>query len=164
MKLFAAGALLSVIVAAGASVQAPAVSATFHHFHFRVGDPAAAMNQGAASLGGTRVLTLPKGHLEAGERPEDAAIREVREEAGVDARLVAKLDDLHYWYQRGGMRIAKIVTFFLLDYLSGEPSEHDPDEVEDARWMPLDEAEAALTYRGERGMVALAKVHPACRF
>jgi len=56
MKIFAAGALLSVIVAAGASVQAPAVSATFHHFHFRVGDPAAAMNQGAASLGGTRVL------------------------------------------------------------------------------------------------------------
>jgi len=116
------------------------------------------------ALGGTRVLTLPKGHLEVGERPEDAAIREVREEAGVDARLVDKLDDLRYWYQRDGMRIAKIVSFFLLEYVSGEPSEHDRDEVEDARWVSLDEAEATLTYRGERGMVALAKVHPACRF
>jgi Heavy metal binding domain len=56
MKTFAAGALLAVIVAAGASVQTPAVSATFHHFHFRVGDPAAAMNHGAAALNGTRVL------------------------------------------------------------------------------------------------------------
>jgi len=115
------------------------------------------------ALGGARVLTLPKGHLEAGERPEDAAIREVREEAGVDARLVDKLDDLRYWYQRDGMRIAKVVSFFLLEYVAGDPSEHDPGEVEEARWMPLDEAEQALTYRGERGMVALAKVHPACR-
>ena len=74
------------------------------------------------------------------------------------------LDDLRYWYQRDGMRIAKVVSFFLLEYIRGEPCEHDPDEVEDARWMALDEAARVLTYRGERGMVALAKVHPACRF
>jgi len=56
MRISATGGLLSLIVAAGVSVQTPAVSATFHHFHFRVGDPAAAMNQGAAALNGTRVL------------------------------------------------------------------------------------------------------------
>ena len=113
--------------------------------------------------GGSRVLTLPKGHLEVGESLEDAAIREVREEVGVDARLVDKLDDLRYWYQRDGMRIAKVVSFFLLAYVGDDPSGHDPDEVEEASWMPLDEAASLLTYRGERGMVALAKVHPACR-
>jgi 8-oxo-dGTP pyrophosphatase MutT (NUDIX family) len=116
------------------------------------------------ALGGNRVLTLPKGHLEPGEQPEDAAIREVREEAGVEARLVDRLNDLRYWYQRDGMRITKVVSFFLLEYVGGDPSQHDLDEVEDARWMPLDEAESSLTYRGERGIVALAKVHPACRF
>ena len=115
------------------------------------------------ACGGSRVLTLPKGHLEVGERPEDAAIREVREEVGVDAELIDKLDDLRYWYQRDGMRIAKVVSFFLLAYIGDVPSGHDPEEVEEARWMALDGAASALTYRGERGMVALAKVHPACR-
>lgn len=115
------------------------------------------------AMGGTRVLTLPKGHIEPGEGAAEAAIREVREEAGVDVRLVEKLDDLRYWYQRDGMRIAKVVSFFLLEYVSGDPADHDPNEVEEALWMPLDEAEAALSYCGEREMVALAKVHPACR-
>ncbi len=71
---------------------------------------------------GRRVLALPKGHPDGDETPQDAALREVREEAGVEARLVEKLGDVRYLYQRDGRRIAKVVSFFLLEYVSGEPS------------------------------------------
>ena len=54
---------------------------------------------------------------------------------------------MRYWYQRDGRRIAKVVSFFLLEYVSGEPDDHD-HEVEDARWMPLEEAARALTLQG----------------
>ena len=112
--------------------------------------------------GGERVLALPKGHPENGESGADAALREIHEETGVEAALVEKLGDVRYWYQRDGKRIAKVVSFFLFEHVSGDPA-GDPFEVEEARWMPFDEAERELSYRGEREMVALAKVHPACR-
>ena len=112
--------------------------------------------------GGEKVLALPKGHPEGGESGADAAVREIREETGVEAALVDKLGDVRYWYQRDGKRIAKVVSFFLFEHVSGDLG-GDPFEVEEARWMPFDEAEKALSYRGEREMVALAKVHPACR-
>jgi 8-oxo-dGTP pyrophosphatase MutT (NUDIX family) len=104
---------------------------------------------------GRRVLALPKGHPDGDETAQDAALREVREEAGVEARAVEKLGDVRYFYQRDGQRIAKIVSFFLLEYVAGEPSEHD-HEVEEARWMALEEAAEALTYKGEREMAARA--------
>ena len=104
---------------------------------------------------GSKVLALPKGHPEAGESAADAALREVREEAGVQARVVEQLGDVRYWYTRGGQRIAKAVSFFLLEYVAGDVAQHD-GEVEDARWMALDEAVRELTYRGEREMAARA--------
>jgi 8-oxo-dGTP pyrophosphatase MutT (NUDIX family) len=104
---------------------------------------------------GSKVLALPKGHPENGETPGEAALREVREEAGVVARLVEPLGDVRYWYTREGQRIAKVVTFFLLDYVSGAVDDHDL-EVEHARWMPLEDAARELTYAGERDMAARA--------
>jgi 8-oxo-dGTP pyrophosphatase MutT (NUDIX family) len=104
---------------------------------------------------GSRVLALPKGHPDPGESAADAALREVREEAGVETTIVEKLGDVRYWYQRKGRRIAKVVSFFLLDYVAGNPDDHD-HEVENARWMPLEEAASALTYAGEREMVQRA--------
>jgi 8-oxo-dGTP pyrophosphatase MutT (NUDIX family) len=104
---------------------------------------------------GSKVLALPKGHPEDGESAADAALREVREEAGVESRLVEKLGDVRYWYTRDGRRIAKVVSFFLLEYLSGEVSDHDR-EVEDARWLSLDRATRELTYKGERDMASRA--------
>ena len=104
---------------------------------------------------GSKVLALPKGHPEEGESPVDAALREVREEAGVDARLVEPLGDVRYWYTRDGRRIAKVVSFFLLEYVGGEVDDHD-GEVEHARWMALEDAARELTYAGEREMAGRA--------
>jgi 8-oxo-dGTP pyrophosphatase MutT (NUDIX family) len=101
---------------------------------------------------GQKVLALPKGHVDPGETPAQAAQREVREEAGVEAELVGQLGEVRYWYQRDGRRIPKLVTFFLFDYVSGDVADHD-HEVEEARWLPIDDARRELTYKGEREMV-----------
>ena len=104
---------------------------------------------------GHKVLALPKGHVDPGETPAQAAQREVREEAGVETDLVGELGEVRYWYQRNGQKIAKLVTFFLFDYRSGDVADHD-NEVEVARWIPFEEAERTLTYKGEREMVRRA--------
>jgi 8-oxo-dGTP pyrophosphatase MutT (NUDIX family) len=104
---------------------------------------------------GSRVLALPKGHPDGTESPAQAALREVREEAGVEAEVVESLGEVRYWYQRGGRRIAKAVEFFLLRYVSGDVADHD-HEVEHARWMPAEQAAETLTYDGEREMVRRA--------
>jgi 8-oxo-dGTP pyrophosphatase MutT (NUDIX family) len=104
---------------------------------------------------GSKVLALPKGHPEHGESAADAALREVREEAGVEGRLVEKLGDVRYWYMRRGKRIGKVVSFFLLEYVDGDVADHDR-EVEDARWLALEHAARELTYEGERDMAARA--------
>jgi 8-oxo-dGTP pyrophosphatase MutT (NUDIX family) len=104
---------------------------------------------------GSKVLALPKGHPDGRESSAEAALREVREEAGVDAEIVDSLGEVRYWYQRGGRRIAKSVEFFLLRYVSGDVGDHD-HEVEHARWVPATEALETLTYAGERDMVRRA--------
>ena len=101
---------------------------------------------------GSRVLALPKGHPDGTESAAQAALREVREEAGVEAEIVDSLGEVRYWYQRSGKRIAKVVEFFLLRYVSGDVDDHD-HEVEQARWVPATEAAETLTYAGERDMV-----------
>lgn len=102
---------------------------------------------------GTKVLGLPKGHPEHGESAAEAAMREVREEAGVSGELVESLGTIGYMYERRGRLISKQVEFFLIEYADGDPADHD-HEVESARWMPLAEAATALTYPGERELVS----------
>jgi 8-oxo-dGTP pyrophosphatase MutT (NUDIX family) len=104
---------------------------------------------------GRRVLALPKGHLDDAETAEEAATREVREEGGVEADLIGHLGDVRYWYRRRGRAVPKRVAFYLFRYRAGDPADHD-DEVEEARWMGLEEAAKALSYEGEREMVLRA--------
>lgn len=103
--------------------------------------------------GGT-VLGLPKGHPDGDETEVEAAVREVREETGLVAEPVAKLGEIRYSYERRGQPIDKRVVFYLLEYRSGELG-HD-HEIEHVQWMPMEEALHALTYSGEREMVARA--------
>jgi 8-oxo-dGTP pyrophosphatase MutT (NUDIX family) len=107
------------------------------------------------------VLALPKGQIDAGERAAEAAEREVREEAGVTGELVEKLGDVRYWYQRGGERVLKVVSFFLFRYRSGSVRDHD-HEVDSAEWVPLEDAPRLLAYKGEREMAeaALSRLAP----
>lgn len=100
------------------------------------------------------VLGLPKGHPDGNESPLEAAVREVREETGVDVDPVDELGEIHYQYERRNGPVSKRVAFFLFRYRSGE-LRHD-DEIEDVRWMPLEEAVRSLTYEGERDMIARA--------
>ena len=104
---------------------------------------------------GNRVLGLPKGHPDGDETPEQAAQREVKEETGVTAELIEELGDVQYVYTRDGRAVSKRVTFYLFQYRSGDLADHD-HEIEDARWMPMEQAAQELTYAGERELVSRA--------
>ena len=106
-------------------------------------------------IGKRRVTGLPKGGPNPGETPEQTAAREVREETGVTATVREPLGDVNYWYRRSGRRVYKTVHFYLCDFVSGSTADHD-HEVEDALWMPLEEAVRRLTFPGERAMIARA--------
>ena len=103
---------------------------------------------------GGRVLALPKGHPDGGESELEAATREIREETGVAAEPIEKLGEIRYKYERRGKLVDKRVAFWLFRYRSGD-LEHD-HEIEEVRWMPLQEAAQALTYEGEREMLQRA--------
>jgi 8-oxo-dGTP pyrophosphatase MutT (NUDIX family) len=100
------------------------------------------------------VLALPKGHPDGDESPLEAAVREVREETGVEAVPIEKLGEIEYTYERKRGLVDKRVAFWLFEYRSGDLK---PDhEIAEARWIPLDEAVNLLTYEGEREMVRRA--------
>ena len=102
---------------------------------------------------------LPKGNVGAEESPEGTALREVTEETGLVGVSQGKLGDVKYIYTRGGERIFKVVSFYLVRYRRGRiddvPAAYR-HEVAEARWLPLEEAPRLLAYRGERDMAALA--------
>jgi 8-oxo-dGTP pyrophosphatase MutT (NUDIX family) len=103
---------------------------------------------------------LPKGWIEDGEPPEQTAVREVREEAGVDAEIVAPLGTIEYHfkstYDPEPVRVHKFVQVFLLRYLGGSTDDHD-DEVIEARWTNIDDAIDMLAHKDERDMVSRAR-------
>jgi 8-oxo-dGTP pyrophosphatase MutT (NUDIX family) len=107
------------------------------------------------------VWALPKGNLDPGEKPDETALREVYEETGVHGHLVEKLGDVKYTYtRRGGVRVFKIVSFYLLRAgrgRIGDIEERMRIEVAEARWLPLDDAPRLLAYGGEREMVQKAR-------
>lgn len=103
---------------------------------------------------------LPKGIVDPGEAPESAAVREVREEAGIETDLISSIETIEYWYRstRYGkpVRFHKFVHFYLLEYRRGDVSDHD-HEVEEARWVSFEEAINMLAFKSEREVVEQAR-------
>jgi 8-oxo-dGTP pyrophosphatase MutT (NUDIX family) len=103
---------------------------------------------------------LPKGIVDRDEATEAAAMREVREEAGIKTELVERIDKIEYWYyskERGErVRYHKFVYFYLLRYKSGDVRDHD-HEVDEARWVEIDEAVRLLAFASEKKVVEQAK-------
>ena len=109
------------------------------------------------------VWALPKGRIDEGERGEQTALREVREETGAHGRSLGKLGDVRYWFHWEGERVFKVVSFFLLMYEGGELGDVDEEfrhEIDEVAWLRLDEAQQQLTHNGEREMAerALARL------
>ena len=106
------------------------------------------------------VWALPKGNIARGDSPAETALRELEEETGLRSELLGKLGDVKYFYVRkGGQRIFKVVTFFLVHYRGGRIGDIPPEfahEVAEARWLPLDDAPRLLAYKGEREMAEQA--------
>jgi len=124
--------------------------------------PQADRSAGSPARKAKPVLALPKGLVDKGEKPVETALREVYEETGVTAEVITKLSDIKYIYTRswaGGERVFKIVSFYLMRYLSGRINDIAPEmriEVARAQWVPLADAQKLLAYKGERQMAQRA--------
>jgi 8-oxo-dGTP diphosphatase len=103
---------------------------------------------------------LPKGIVDPGESPQMTAVRETREEAGVETDLLKLIETIEYWYRSvkygKPVRYHKFVHFYLLRYRNGDVSDHD-HEVQEARWVSLEQALELLDFKGERDVVEKAR-------
>jgi 8-oxo-dGTP pyrophosphatase MutT (NUDIX family) len=132
------------------------VSAGGVAFHWRASEPAIAI----VSVKPKLRWQLPKGIVDPGETPQVTAVREVREEAGIETDLIRLIETIEYWYRSvkygKPVRYHKFVHFYLLEYKSGDVTNHD-HEVEESRWVSFDEALEMLDFKSERDVVEKAR-------
>ncbi|HET6594316.1 MAG TPA: NUDIX hydrolase [Anaerolineales bacterium] len=132
------------------------VSAGGVAFHWRESEPEIAI----VSVKPKLRWQLPKGIVDPGETPQVTAVREVREEAGIETDLIRLIETIEYWYRSvkygKPVRYHKFVHFYLLEYKSGDVTNHD-HEVEESRWVSFDEALEMLDFKSERDVVEKAR-------
>ena len=105
---------------------------------------------------GERLLwSLPKGHIEVGETPEQAAIREVQEETGIESEISKALGVIDFWFMAGGKRIHKTVHHYLFKEVGGVLAPQI-SEVDDVGWFPLEEVVGLLAYPDEKKLISKA--------
>ena len=123
-------------------------------------NPAGPLEVALIATRGGDVWALPKGLVEQGESLEATALREVREETGLEAEIVERLEPIEYWYwwDEGDQKVRyhKKVCYFLMAYHGGDVSQHD-FEVEEVRWFPMDEAIEQASHRTERELLERVK-------
>ena len=103
-----------------------------------------------------RIWSLPKGHIEPNETIENAALREVKEETGIEASIIVKLSDIRYWFYANKLNHSKIVHFYLMRYVAGTPTPQI-GEVDETLWAKLDDLPEMLTHVNERRLVEIAQ-------
>lgn len=101
------------------------------------------------------IWSLPKGTPNGDESPEETAMREVREETGLQVRILDTIGHIHYRFVRDGRRIDKTVQYYLMEATGGDLADHD-HEFEDVRWFEVAEAEAVMRFPTERDILARA--------
>jgi ADP-ribose pyrophosphatase YjhB (NUDIX family) len=103
---------------------------------------------------GKRILwSLPKGHIEEGETPEQAALREVAEETGIESKIEKSLGVIDFWFMAGGKRIHKTVHHYLFREDGGTLAAQET-EVDEVAWFPLTEIVERLAYPDEKKLIA----------
>jgi 8-oxo-dGTP pyrophosphatase MutT (NUDIX family) len=105
------------------------------------------------NLQGSVLWTFPKGHLEAGETAEQAALREVLEETGWRCRTIAPFFEARYSFRHNGKRVDKTVHWFRMEPVE-KVGVSDPDEIIDCRWFPMAEAKDLLVYKSDLEIMA----------
>lgn len=105
---------------------------------------------------GYKKWVLPKGLIDKGESSEETAVREVREEVGVQARIIESLGEEKYIYMSRGVRVFKVVHYFLMEYQSGSETDHD-HEMDEVKWVSLDDAIGLMGYKGAKDVLSRAK-------
>ncbi|MPY77258.1 MAG: NUDIX domain-containing protein [Actinophytocola sp.] len=111
---------------------------------------------GRLDRSGSLLWSLPKGHVEDGETHQETAVREVKEETGISARVLLPLGDIDYWFVADGRRVHKTVHQFLLEATGGDLCDED-DEVAEVAWVPIADLETTLAYSDERRLVDKAR-------
>jgi ADP-ribose pyrophosphatase YjhB (NUDIX family) len=111
---------------------------------------------GRANRRGRMVWTMPKGHIEIGERAQETATREIAEETGIRGDVLASLGCIEFWFRAEERVVHKTVHHYLVRFLDGELSTLD-HEVEQIAWVPLDELASRLAHADERRLAEVAE-------